>query len=624
MGNIPYPLTAEQKAVAMAPPDQPQLVLAPPGSGKTHTAIARIIYLIEECSIHPGSELLVLCFTRAAVREIMSRLTDLVEDLRVHDDLRFVSIRTFDSFATRLLLQVYPDIELRDEGYDQRIEHAIMALSSPDSPASRLVQDVRHLIVDEIQDLVGVRARLVMLLMQRISGGFTLLGDPAQSIYGFTLKRDGEGPNTDALLQWIRGQPWAPALLEKDLHGNQRAGGEIATRAASLREAILSADRAGVEALSRLSAAIADLRTSGSGMSPDADLSRLDQGDVCVLCRTNGEMLQVASMLTSKGVPVSLRAGPEDSALPPWISRVFGGWTHRRIAKHSFLTRWGELIGQSYDPDGHQAWRWLKRIEGNAGDDLDLRMLHRALHRGQRLADDADAFLCDSHAVNLSTIHAAKGQEFDRVVILESEDSLQPEDAMEEARVLYVAATRARIDLSRLERKGIPHLWKMECLDGRVRWIARQPHNGYHFLELGLSGDFDPISPVSTWLFSEPSGVARSQEHLWHSVRPGDIMMARQMRRGRHRFYYLWHETDAHDAVLMGQLSLNFLRDLKYALSTLSDGRWSYPRYFKGIHVAAVVTEVLPPYPENVHAPYGSSGFCLGLRLRGMVYLLKE
>jgi superfamily I DNA/RNA helicase len=54
-----YKLSEEQAQIALSPPDLPQLVLAPPGTGKTHTVIARITYLVAECGLDPASELLV-------------------------------------------------------------------------------------------------------------------------------------------------------------------------------------------------------------------------------------------------------------------------------------------------------------------------------------------------------------------------------------------------------------------------------------------------------------------------------------------------------------------------------------------------------------------------------------
>jgi superfamily I DNA/RNA helicase len=50
--NNAYPLTKEQREIAETPPDRSVIVLAPPGTGKTHTVVARIDYLIERFGLH--------------------------------------------------------------------------------------------------------------------------------------------------------------------------------------------------------------------------------------------------------------------------------------------------------------------------------------------------------------------------------------------------------------------------------------------------------------------------------------------------------------------------------------------------------------------------------------------
>jgi superfamily I DNA/RNA helicase len=59
----------------------------------------------------PSSEILVLSFSRAAVAEIRSRLSGFVER-GAPDDLRFLNVRTFDSFATRLMVASDDGIDL--------------------------------------------------------------------------------------------------------------------------------------------------------------------------------------------------------------------------------------------------------------------------------------------------------------------------------------------------------------------------------------------------------------------------------------------------------------------------------------------------------------------------------
>lgn len=79
--------------------------------------------------------------------------------------------------------------EWESEGYDGRIRHALAIVDKV--PDARLdIRQYRHVVVDEVQDLVGDRADFVDAILRALAAdaGFTLLGDPAQGIYEFQLK----------------------------------------------------------------------------------------------------------------------------------------------------------------------------------------------------------------------------------------------------------------------------------------------------------------------------------------------------------------------------------------------------------------------------------------------------
>ena len=55
-----------------------------------------------------------------------------------------------------------------------------------------LLEQYKHIIVDEVQDLVKERARMVLAIIRNIpeSSGVTLLGDACQSIYDYQAGND--------------------------------------------------------------------------------------------------------------------------------------------------------------------------------------------------------------------------------------------------------------------------------------------------------------------------------------------------------------------------------------------------------------------------------------------------
>ena len=173
--------TAEQLEIINLPVAAHALVSAAAGTGKTHTLAGRLTRLVESEGLSAGDDVLVLSFSRAAVAELRRRITGLA------GDARYVGAATFDSFATRILAEAEPAGLLSRLDYDSRIRSAVDLLSGPGIPDE--VKLVRHVLVDEIQDLVGSRAQLVMALLERAEAGFTLFGDPAQAIYGHQARR---------------------------------------------------------------------------------------------------------------------------------------------------------------------------------------------------------------------------------------------------------------------------------------------------------------------------------------------------------------------------------------------------------------------------------------------------
>lgn len=67
------PLTTEQTTVVEQPADSLVLVTAGAGAGKTYTLVRRLDHLLQDEGLSAG-EVLVLTFSRAAVRELRERI----------------------------------------------------------------------------------------------------------------------------------------------------------------------------------------------------------------------------------------------------------------------------------------------------------------------------------------------------------------------------------------------------------------------------------------------------------------------------------------------------------------------------------------------------------------------
>lgn len=433
-------ITPEQQCVIDQPLDAKVLVTAGAGTGKTLTLIYRAKKLIEIDRVHVGGEILVLSFSRSAVREIRARVQG------VGGDLSYLRARTFDSFATRLLATLQPDGQWSSQGYDERIASAIKAILST-KEAGEFLQVFRHVIVDETQDLVGLRAELVKaILMQNQNAGFTLFGDPAQGIYNFHLSGQARRVGSAALYCWVR-KTFHEQLVEKRLSKNFRATTKTAEAALWAGESLISANPDYGRILQRLTTVKVGLRTVPDVSTLTRGLSQAYTGTTAILCRTNGEALYISNHLRASKIDHRLQGDASDRVASPWMAVCLSAMPSRILGKAAFLAAYPKTAEQWFSAE--EGWRILRRIDrGSASVDL------AAVATKLRIGDFPDDMIATHNdKVVVSTIHRAKGLEFDRVFVLydlppDREDD--EEDDAERARLLYVALTRAKRDIFRL------------------------------------------------------------------------------------------------------------------------------------------------------------------------------
>lgn len=242
-------------------------VIAGPGTGKTKTLTARIVWLVETCGVPPSS-ITAVTFTNKAAAEMRQRLEASFGSKRT---VSAMTIGTFHSICLKLLgevslldeseaLTIAEDV-LRELGQKTSPRQLLQEVSRikntvpypPDSPSeavlrycARLKQDnlldfddllsevlrrladsspdsrFSHLLVDEFQDINDVQYRLISAWSR---GGQSLfvIGDPDQAIYGFRgsdarcferLAADIPGLET---IRLVRNYRSTPEILESAL-----------------------------------------------------------------------------------------------------------------------------------------------------------------------------------------------------------------------------------------------------------------------------------------------------------------------------------------------------------------------------------------------------------------------
>ncbi|MFC4470908.1 UvrD-helicase domain-containing protein [Streptomyces xiangluensis] len=598
-------LSDEQRYIVERDLDTRMLVTAGAGTGKTLSLVRRLAFLLEE-EAASAADILVLSYSRAAVREVRERLS------RAGSSGRHVDVRTFDSYATWILSEADPDGSWQTAGYDGRIRAATHLLRT-DENAAGLVEDLQHVVVDEVQDLVGDRAEFVKVILDLGEGGFTLLGDPAQGIYGFLLVDSAERiRGAAALYAWVRDR-FHEDLIESTLSHNRRVRDNRAEVARPFGAALGRVD-ADFAAIQR------DLRTCL--LDPDCHLGALDDAlpviadlaaaPTAVLCRTNGQALRLSEYLHEHSVGHRLQRSGLDRAVPVWVAGLFTAFGTTRPAKDAVVS-YLESVLRDETTDLQQAWTLLKRMNGNRDNRNSLDLGTVASRLAQRRIPD-ELVTQNPSSLVVSTIHRAKGLEFDNVIVVDpGEASDDPVEQAEEARLLYVAMSRPRDLLLRLELP--PDLTRGLRKNSEIdRWVKRHPGRQRQFLSRRygmeiLSEDVHADDPAGTVGFTEsPHTVQQYLASQSLTAAPVTLIRINEEDGNGHRGYVVEHE-----GVAVGITSESFT----WALRKEIGWNHEWPERIENLRVDCVET-VVGSEAAALNNGMGPFGIWLRPRLVGM------
>lgn len=332
----------------------------------------------------------------------------------------------------------------------------------------------RHLLVDEFQDASDADDDIYTAL--RITNKF-FVGDPDQSIYGF---RGGNPAN------FIR-RSATPGTSLFYLEKNFRCGVEICAAANRLilhNPARLPKQTLPVEVHDSSCVKVAACKDEASELAVLSQaIMDIDGGlsDVAVLCRTNALVKRIADHLEGLGVPVArkternappdwqlirqyiaLLCNPDNDLLAyQWLKNVAGldaakAAKRRALEKLTTINRAGQYwtatttLANLPDALAKQSGGWREGIER-------VRQCIAELPEGSGLPELALALAQDDsrsdevgQGVTVTTLHSAKGREWDVVFLPGWVEGMVPSkrgDEAEERRLAFVGITRARHSL---------------------------------------------------------------------------------------------------------------------------------------------------------------------------------
>ena len=306
----------------------------------------------------------------------------------------------------------------------------------------RIRDQYRYFTVDEYQDVSPLQQRLLNLWLGNREE-ICVVGDAAQTIYSFA------GATSNFLLNFKNRFPNAQVFR---LSTGYRSTPEIINTANQiLRVANLVGDH-GVELQSvnthgdkplvnGFSSAADEIAYVATEVKKQID-SGIDSSDIAILARTNAQLDQVKSALNNLGVASQIRSGER------FFERVDVRDAMRLIRGASVLPSEGgdwftdlvSVLQPFGDADYVTAFLRLARsIKDNGGENM--RAFLREIE--DRAEQNNPPIL---PGVTLSTLHGAKGLEWDHLYLIGISEGVLPmgNDLNEERRLFYVGVTRAK------------------------------------------------------------------------------------------------------------------------------------------------------------------------------------
>lgn len=141
----------DQIKCVRASQNQPLIILAGPGSGKTRTIVGRIMYFISSKNIDP-SEILGVCFSRKAAMEMKNRI---MTNIGYMQNIGNITIKTFHSLCLQILREnVSSDILANSKNHKKNLKFLGLKKKFIILPSKRQRIIIRKILQDEkLQEL---------------------------------------------------------------------------------------------------------------------------------------------------------------------------------------------------------------------------------------------------------------------------------------------------------------------------------------------------------------------------------------------------------------------------------------------------------------------------------------
>ncbi|AWW31382.1 RecQ family ATP-dependent DNA helicase [Echinicola strongylocentroti] len=406
------------------------VVAAGPGSGKTRVLVHKLasLLLMEDVK---HEQLLMVTFSRAAATEFKKRLLQLIGNAA-----NFIEIKTFHSYCFDLLGKVG---SLEKSG--AILKKTVGKIKNGEVEPSRMTKTV--LVIDEAQDMDEDEFNLINTLMEQNEEMRVIaVGDDDQNIFEF------RGASAKYLEQFIQ----VNKASKYELVENYRSKSNLVDFTNQfvkqirhrLKNTPIIAHQVGNGKIKLVRYQNSHLITPFVQDILSTDLA----GTTCVLTKTNEEALQITGLLLKNKMQTKLIQSNDSFSLYNLFEVRFF-LSKLNLGDDIFIIRddvWEDAKRQA-----------LNRFRSSTKWEILYNIIRdfEATNPKRKYKSDLEVFIRDSkledffnengETIFVSTIHKAKGKEFDNVFLLLENFNSTTDEAK---RQLYVAMTRAKENLT--------------------------------------------------------------------------------------------------------------------------------------------------------------------------------
>lgn len=423
-------LSVNQLEIIKDSTNQHIVVAAGPGSGKTRVLVHKLASLLLTEDVK-HEQLLMLAFSRAAVNEFKMKLLELIGNAAY-----YIEIRTFHSYCFDLLGRIGNLYQS-----DDIIKNAVEKIRNGDIELSHITKTV--LVIDEAQDINSEEYELIQELIKvNEEMRVIFVGDDDQNIYEF------RGSDSRFMQQLIT----LNGAAKYELTENYRSKANIVSLANQWARTIpnrLKSEPGIPIQPGNGEISIIEYKSSNLIVPLINEIAKAElKGSTCVLTKTNEEATQIVGLLLKKGFQAKLIQSNDGFNLS----------TIEELRFFSNLILTHEESPNISDEDWEEASRKLTSVYKESSKlslILNIKQEFERLNTKKKYKSDWKAFVEESkledfisintETIYVSTIHKAKGKEFDNVYLILN--GFKP-DINENKKQVYVAITRPRNNLS--------------------------------------------------------------------------------------------------------------------------------------------------------------------------------